>query len=213
MIENTKKEVGFKMSHKNYFSDFKVPEQFDSLMFFDCSWGNDCCPSFVIKDSMIGEECSIKVWVDHVEPDQRESGSLKRYSIVRETPFFESQTLFQTDDMKEVFSWILINNRVEKTILKNINQIYELLDKGLLHQYTYGGFGEQLFKIKSLPTSLIVLMFDGYIEMREMIDGQDVEVNRNYRCTKMIENLPFFRRCRNCEKLTFNECEKCHETN
>ena len=201
------------MSHKNYFSEFDVPAQFDSPMFFDCSWGNDCCPSFVIKDSMIGEECSIKIWVDHVDPEERESGSPKRYSIARETPFFESQTLLQTDDMKEIFSWILINNRVQLAILKNINQIYELLDKGLLHQYTYGEFGEQLFKIKTLPTSLIVLTFDGYIETREMIDGQDVEVNRNYRCSKMIDNLSNLNRCQTCEKLSFNECEKCRETN
>ena len=212
MIENTKEGGGFKMSHKNYFPDFKVPAQFDSSMFFDCSWGNDCCPSFIIKDSMIGEECSLKIWVDHVEPDQREF-YLKRYSIARETPFFDPQTLLETDDMKQVFLWLLQNVASEKTILKNINQIYELVDKGLLHQYTYGGFGEQLFKIKSLPTSLIVLMFDGYIEMREMIDGQDVEVSRNYRCTKMITNLPFFRRCGDCQKLTFHDCEKCHETN
>ena len=201
------------MSHKNYFSEFDVPTQFDSSMFFDCSWGNDCCPSFVIKDSMIGDECSIKIWVDHVDLEQRESGSLKRYSIVRETPFFESQTLLQTDDMKEIFSWILINNRVQLAILKSINQIYELLDKGLIHQYTYGEFGEQLFKIKSFPTSLIVLTFEGYLELREMIDGQDVEVNRNYRCSKMIDNLPNLNRCQTCEKLSFNECEKCNETN
>lgn len=199
-------------SHKNYFPDFKVPAQFDSPMFFDDSWGNDCCPSFILKDSMIGDECFIKIWVDHVEADQREF-YLKRFSIVRNTPFFQPQTVLETDDMKQIFLWVLQNLANEKTILENISQIHKLLDNGLLHQYTYGGFGEQLFKIKSLPTSLIVLTFEGYFEMREMMDGQDVEVNRNYRCTKMIKNLPFFRRCGDCQKLTFNDCEKCHETN
>jgi|TARA_R110000787_G_scaffold121192_1_gene232087 hypothetical protein len=201
------------MSHSTIFPEFDVPAQFDSPMFFDCSWGNDCCPSFVIKDSMIGDECSIKIWVDHVDLEQRESGSLKRFSLVRETPFFAPQTLLETDNMKQLFVWILTQNRTEKTILKNVNHIGDLWGKGVLHQYTYGEFGEQLFKIKSFPTSLIVLTFEGYLELREMIDGQDVEVNRNYRCSKMIDNLPNLNRCQTCEKLSFNQCEKCNETN
>jgi hypothetical protein len=208
------------MSHKKYFSDFKVPKQFESEMFYDASWGNDCCPSFIIKDTILETFCSssedfaIKVWVDHYDSFARESENPKRYSIVRETPFFDDEKLFETDSLNAVFLWIVKSIDQEKRTIATMHEIYRLTEEvGFLHQYTYGEFGEQLFKIKSLPTSLLVLTENGYVEMRQNREGQDYEVDRNYRCTKVMENIQNLNQCTICGKLTFYECEKCHETN
>ena len=50
--------------------------------------------------------------------------------------------------------------------------------------------------------------------MREFVNGEDREVNRNYRNTNLIEVLHKVDRCKDCEKLFFEKgCEVCNERN
>jgi|TARA_R110000796_G_scaffold214631_1_gene330564 hypothetical protein len=173
-------------------------------MFEDCSWKNDCCPSFLISDSILDEEHSIKIWVDHIDPDQRESGSLKRFCAVMETAFDDFEELFSSDDLNEFFLWLLTSFGFEKRKLIRFKSIFDLFQNGVVnHVPNPAGLSEEMFNFQNDKDLFLVVTSCGFFELRQFIDGQDFEVNRKLRNQLLIDNISNYSRCQKCNKIFF----------
>jgi len=100
------------MSHtfKNQFpADFNVSpvlvKALDTDGWEDTSWGNDVCPSF---------ECEgLRLWVEHPDPDQRESSG-KRFCVTQRVEqdgdTVDGPEVFATNDEREILLWLAHRN-------------------------------------------------------------------------------------------------------
>jgi hypothetical protein len=74
-------------TYASEFPDFTaadIPaELLDATQWEDMSWHNEICPRFVTRDTVqsLGETCHICVWVERVNPADREDESLPRFSV------------------------------------------------------------------------------------------------------------------------------------
>lgn len=89
-------------------ADFAVPAELLALVaagkLVDTSWGDDCSPSFRPADC---PDCSIRLWVDHPDPEQREHGTGSRFWIAfydDENQWFDNP--LETDDLAEVLAYL-----------------------------------------------------------------------------------------------------------
>ncbi len=205
--------------HSEEFPDIDVPEHFHSGMFEDVSWCKDCCPSFVFKDSKLDDGHCLRVFVDHEDPVQRRlflSQSTKRYTAVRESEIFESQTIFETDDLQEFFKWGFKSMEYEMNVLARLKIIYKAhSDIGILSRLENpDGCEEEMFQLCHQKSVFILVTHGGHMELREFVNGEDREVDRKYRNNNLIKVLHKINRCKGCGKLLFeNECEECNEEN
>lgn len=68
------------MSWREEFDEsFDVPELIEKLEGVeDMSWHNDVCPSFGVRGD---EEWDLRIWVQHPDPEQRETYEAERYMV------------------------------------------------------------------------------------------------------------------------------------
>lgn len=211
--------------HSKEFPDIDVPEHFHSNIFHDTSWKADDLPSFVFKDSVLDDEHSLKVWIDNEDPEPRKlgisEGSIvitKRFTVVRQSGIFVPQIIYESDDLNEFFHWALQSLHFEMALLARMKIIFRACHEiGLLNQLPNPvklHVQEELFQLIHHKNVFVLIKSDGYIELREFVNGEDREVDRNYRNTNLIEVLHKVDRCKDCGKMLFeNECEECNESN
>ncbi len=202
--------------HSHEFPHIEIPEQFHSIMFSDVSCKNDCCPSFVFSDSVLDDEHEIKVWVDHEDFGQRKSMAEKQFTVFRQTAIFPPELIFETDDLNEFFHWGLKSMHFEMLLLSKFKIIHRSHDEiGILNKLPNpGGLDEELFQLIHHKNVFVLIKSDGYIELREFVNGEDREVDRKYRNTNLIEVLHKIDRCKDCGKLFFEKgCEVCNAKN
>ncbi len=108
-------------------SDFAVPAEIESLVhrgiLSDASWHNDVCPSFEpmklvpgragedrLSDDVRVPDESVRIWVNHVDPEQREVGG-KRFVVCKSD---EANGLLETDDLAELLAWVEKNDEWQR---------------------------------------------------------------------------------------------------
>jgi len=91
-------------------ADFDVPDEIQQLvnssLATDASWHNDIAPHFEIPGR---NGYSVGIWVQHPDPDQRESGSYeKRFGVEVTNPsgsMKDDRFMFETDDVREAIAF------------------------------------------------------------------------------------------------------------
>lgn len=85
---------------------YVVPAVLVSAGWEDVSWGNDTCPRWENK------ELRIAVWVDCINPEDREFDDWKQYTVVGlklrsdGTTELDDDSLFETEDSTKLDLWI-----------------------------------------------------------------------------------------------------------
>ena len=75
------------------FEKYSVPAILHTADWEDVSWGNDICPRWENKD------LHIAVWVDCINPEDREYEDWKQYTIVGLTVRSDGTTVLDDDDL------------------------------------------------------------------------------------------------------------------
>jgi len=85
----------YKTGWKEIVESQPIPESWDNT-----SWGNDGCPSFSHK--------GLHIWVDHVDPEERENVDTTRYAIHLDydTACSGGDVLIKTDDFDELVQFV-----------------------------------------------------------------------------------------------------------
>ena len=71
------------------FTDADIPaELLDTANWTDMSWHNELCPRFASVDTVqsLGKPYRVCVWVEKLDPSDREDDSLPRFSVSLVTP-------------------------------------------------------------------------------------------------------------------------------
>jgi len=71
-------------------AEYAVPDEIlNAADLADLSWRNDTCPSFgrTVTDPVSGDAHDVRLWVEHPDPEQRESGGLGERFVVNYQPW------------------------------------------------------------------------------------------------------------------------------
>jgi hypothetical protein len=209
------------MSHEENFPEIKVPDHFKTGMFRDVSWGNDCCPCFVLYDSVLDDEHEILVWIEHEDIEERESMNPKRFTVCRKTSMFDPQTIFETNHLNSLFEWLLNSFNFELGILTRMKTIHYADEIGYLSSLPQIENDVEMFRVVGVQRLFVSMSSNGYIELREFTNGNEFnfhyEVDRKFRNQRLVDALPNLGRCEECLKVIFNDsnlkCEDCNAKN
>jgi hypothetical protein len=96
----------------------------------DQSWHNDTCPCFGREYPQIGEQVCLKLWVDHPDPDRRESGD-RRFAIQIVPQGYPDPVchVLDTDDVAEAVRTYLWTARMIRT---RYAELKDMIDGGQL---------------------------------------------------------------------------------
>lgn len=95
--------------------DYQDPKEV-VLALRDVSWHNDVCPSFGPVPELVdpcGDVHDLRLWVDHPDPDQRESSAGHRYAVnyncwstilVAGIPRSEDRDIYAGEDLDEALA-------------------------------------------------------------------------------------------------------------
>src|SRR5262245_56752308 len=104
-------------TYKNQFdADYAVPTAImrlvDTGQLTDMSWHDDVCPSFCPADV---KDDSIRLWVDHPDPQQRELGG-KRYKIALYNEMGQSHGYaLETDSLLALIRYLADHHNITVT--------------------------------------------------------------------------------------------------